>query len=120
MVAVGVFVYQKYLSPILKNNSTQRTKIVLNKDSSVLLFKKKNQGKVYSLEIEIEGNSSEIIHLEIGESEKRILHDARIKNGNIDFVYSNDWYIDSCYLRIEPSRKSNSKLNISYRFLSLD
>lgn len=120
LVVSGVFIYRNYLGPILKNNSSQTVEIDLNQNSPLVLVKKQNQGNVYSLEIEIEGNSSEIINLELGESQQKIRYDARIKNGEIDFVYTTDWYSDTCFLNVQPSRKNNGKLSISYRFLALN
>lgn len=118
-ILLGYVSYVKIIRPIYRNNRTSHENIRLNTTKEITLINKNDQGKVYSIEIEIEGNSSTDLTLIVGENATSPLQLIQLKKGEINFDYVNDWYSDSCYLQITPKSPTKDSLDISYRFLAI-
>ena len=116
---IGIYSYQTFLKPFYLNNQNQTQKINLNFNSDLSFWKFKDQKSIYGIEIEIIGRTESIFDLSISNGEQ-IIHSASIKNGEIDFVYKNDWYSDSCFLYFKPRENKAGELEINCRFLALD
>ena len=115
----GIFVYQRYLRPMIANNQSQEISIALNSPKKFVIKKDKSQGEVFSIELEFLGKSSSNLNLVIGESEHKLTQVIQLKKGQIEFDYTNDWYADSCYIEVQSDAPSSGKLVLSYRFLTL-
>lgn len=117
IVAVGYFAYQEFIYPSMLNNASQERNLLLSKDQQVTLVKKREQTGIYSLEVEIEPNEYNYnIAFSIG---PKIIYEARVKKG-VEFVYSTDWYNDTCNLIIIPNKQAKDSVLLTYRFLGLN
>ncbi|MBL4861811.1 MAG: hypothetical protein JKY09_02185 [Crocinitomicaceae bacterium] len=119
LVIIGILSYYKIIRPIYLNNMNQVVSIDLSKEQNVALGKYKNQKSIYGIELEISGKTSSNFDLMISNGEQNV-HAATIKGGEIDFVYKNDWYSDSCFLYFLPRGDKPGKLTIYCRFLALN
>ncbi|MFT5859535.1 MAG: hypothetical protein ACI865_001638 [Flavobacteriaceae bacterium] len=117
ILVLGYVLYEKYIVPFNQNNSSKTRSIVLDKDHHLVLTKQKDQGKIFSLELEITGNAADIVEIIISNPSKTTAYNARIKGGEIDFDYINDWYDDTCILDIQATKTSSDKLTIESRFI---
>lgn len=118
-IFLGIFVYQRYLGPMIANNQSKEISIELNSSAGIVLKKEKNQGDVFSIELEFSGKSSANLQLMIGESATKLLQVVQLKKGQIAFDYTNDWHSDSCYIEVISDASPGEKLDLSYRFLTL-
>lgn len=118
-IFLGIFVYQRYLGPMIANNQSKEISIQLNSRKEIVIHKDKSQGKVYAIELEFLGKSRSNLQLIIGESTAKLNQIIQLKKGQIDFSYTNDWYSDSCYIEISSAPPYSGKLNLTYRFLTL-
>jgi len=119
IISVGVYSYQKFLKPFYLNNQNQTKSIDLKLNSNLSFGKTVKQKSIYGIEIEVTGKSNSIFDLSISNG-KQTMHSASIKNGEIDFVYKNDWYSDSCFLLFQPRGDETGELEINCRFLAID
>jgi hypothetical protein len=101
------------------NNLDQHKSITLQKTQIVAFGKYPDQKGIFGIEIEIKGQSKSNVDLLISDIEG-LKHGASVKGKNLDFVYKNDWYSDSCYIRILPRGEVDGKLDIHCRFLATD
>lgn len=119
IIGLGIWGYYEIVRPIYLNNAIQ-TKTVEMKSTTYFEFAKhKEQGNVYGIEIEVNGDTRSNFNLMISDGKKDI-HAASVKGKNIDFIYVNDWYSDSCFIRLEAHGKPGGKVKIDCRFLALD
>lgn len=119
IVALGIWGYFEYVRPIYLNNANQTETIDLKSDLNFEFGKHKDQGKVYGIEIEISGNSDSNFDLIISNGVQDV-HAASIKGKDIDFIYKNDWYADSCYLIVIPKDEVGGRITVDCRFLALE
>lgn len=119
IMIIGAFGYQKFLKPFYQNNQNQTQKIDLKINSSLSFVKSKEQQSLYGIELEITGTSNSIFDLSISNGDQ-IVHGASIKNGEIDFVYTNDWYSDSCILNFKSRENKSGNLEVNCRFLAIE
>jgi hypothetical protein len=101
-----------------QNNVSQTVQIDLSSSTSLSLKKKSEQGNIFGIEVEIAGTSKNNIGISLSNGQHAI-HQVRLKKGEIDFVYKNDWYTDSLFLNFEIDSNENGTLEIAYRFLGL-
>ena len=88
-------------------------------DTTLISFgKKKTQGDVFSVELELAGKTSKNLEIVLSNSEGPV-HSARVKGGNPEFTYVNDWYNDSLFMRIIPKDGENGKVEVTCRFITL-
>ncbi|MFZ9028642.1 MAG: hypothetical protein ACO2Z9_06475 [Crocinitomicaceae bacterium] len=99
------------------NNASQEQKLLLSSDQEVTLIKKKEQTGIYSLEVEIEPNDFNY-NIAFCEGQK-VIYEAIVKKG-VEFVYSTDWYSDTCNLIIIPNKQAKDSVLLTYRFLGLN
>lgn len=118
IIVVAYFAYQSVIGPIYSNNVSQHMDVNFVESKAITLHKKQDQGSIFSIELEILGNTSSNLNLSISNGEK-VMYDAKIKGGEIDFAFKNDWYVDSLVLLISPTEPGENNLNIDYRFLAL-
>ena len=117
IIVGGYFAYQKFIYPSILNNASQERNLLLSKDQQVTLVKKKEQTGIYSLEVEIEPNEYNYsIAFSTGPT---IIYEALVKKG-VEFVYSTDWYNDTCNLIIIPNEQATDSIVLTYRFLGLN
>lgn len=117
MIVGGYFAYQEFIYPSILNNASQEQKLLLKSDQQITLIKKKEQSGIYSLEVEIEPNE---YNYSIAFCEgPKVIYEAGVKKG-IEFVYSTDWYSDTCYLIIIPNKQAKDSILLTYRFLGLN
>lgn len=117
-VVGGYFAYDQYVRPMYHNNFGQTIELDLEKSTTYSLGKIPEQDGIFGLEIEIEGKTDEIIGL-LFSNGKEAIHHVRLKDGEIDFVYKNDWYTDSLFVQIDKKPNETGKLTMTYRFLGL-
>ncbi len=117
IVIGGYFAYQKIIYPSLLNNASQEQLLLLSRDQQITLVKKKEQSGIYSLEVEIEPNE---FNYSIAFCEgPKVIYEARVKK-DLEFVYSTDWYNDTCHLIIIPYEQAKDSIILTYRFLGLN
>lgn len=117
IMVLGYFLYREYIVPFYHNNMSKTRTITLNKDHHLVITKQKDQSNIFSIELEITGNSEDIIEIIISNPAKTTAYNARIKGGKIDFDYINSWYDDTCILDIHPTKTSNDQITIESRFI---
>lgn len=118
IVVIGIFAYQSIVQPFLDNNISQTIEIDLEETQEIRLGKKTNQEKVFSLEIEITGTSSNNLSIDLLDDNIE-MYNAKVKKGAIDIAIAQDWYSDSVIIVINTKDPEDDKLTIDYRFLSL-
>lgn len=112
------FSYTYFLKDFYLNNSSQSIHLRDFSNQKALELKKhKEQKNIYSLEIEINGNSDEPLLLVYGPSLKSITNQIMLKQGDIDFVTVTDWYQDNCFMFITSENGEKVDLVIDYRFI---
>ncbi len=119
IIILGIYMYKQYVSPLYINNEQQSIQIDLAKESSVTLKKNKNQDEIFAIEIEILGKSSSNLNILSKDSVGKIFKEIKLKKGNIDFIYQNEWYSNTCILEFSSEQVMKGKLKINYRFLEL-
>ncbi len=119
MLVTAGFAYVLVIKPTYLDNPTQETQADLGKKQSMTLVKTPDQGDIYSLELDFTGSSSDIFDILISNPQHPVAT-ISLKGGDIDQVYKNDWYSDTCLLEIYPREGTTGNLTISYRFLGLD
>ena len=117
----GFWIYRTYIGAKLDNISVQIEEVDCQNNPQVIqLVKHPNQSGIFQLELTIEGNATENISLQIGPSSDQVTSDIRIKKGEIETVYINDWYADSAFVRVESDPNTQGKLTLSYQFIGID
>lgn len=117
IVITGYFAYSEFIYPSILNNSSQEQKILLGTDQEFTLIKLKEQTNIYSFEIEIAPNEYNYnITFVDG---PRIIYEAGVKKG-VEFIYSADWYSDTCNLIITSNKQAKDSVLMTYRFLGLN
>lgn len=120
LIALGIYVYMTIIRPSYVNNNSHTLKISTEKSGEYILKKHPGQENIYLFELEMTGTSETNFEVMIGENHELFFHRAMVKKGEIDYVYSNDWYVDSCVLRFTPKSPKPGELEVSYRFLSIN
>ncbi len=119
IIVLCVIMYQKYIYPIYLKNEQQTTSINLSSSSEITLKKTTKQNHIYSIEIEITGESSSNLSIIVADSIGIPQQEIKLKKGEIDYVYKNDWYSSECNLQFSSKEKMKGELGIEYRFLGL-
>jgi len=101
------------------NNTEQNRSVTLDKHRIIRLGKYPEQKKVFGIELEIKGNAKSNVDIFLS-NEKGPKHTAAVKGKNLDFVYKNAWYGDSCFIEIVPRGTKGGKVDVSCRFLARD
>lgn len=117
-IVISYFAYQTYVRPMYQNNLSQELTVDLKSLSHITLVKKPEQKGIFGIELEITGTTNANFGMTFNNGEQNI-HSAKIKGGDIDFVYKNDWYTDTLLVTFEKGNSENGKLLINYRFLGL-
>lgn len=118
MIIGGYFVYQEFIYPSYLNNTSQEVKMLLNEEQQLLLIKRPEQSRIYSLELEISPNSGSNYTVIIPEVDEAP-YEARVKKGK-EFVHKLNWQQDSCILTFIPNEVSRDSVTVHYRFLGLN
>lgn len=119
IILLFVFCYYWFIRPIYLNNLDQNKSISLKKTQLVSFGKYSDQQNIFGIELEITGQSDSNVDIIISDEEGP-KHTAAVKGKNLDFVYKNDWYGDSCFVELVPRGKVGGKIEINCRFLSMD
>jgi len=119
IIVLGIWGYNKIIRPTYLNNANQTKTINLKSNTELAFGKYDNQGDVFGIEIEVSGNSASNFDLIISNGEQD-MHAATIKGEDIEYIYKNDWYVDSCFLTVIPKGKVGGKVTVDCRFLALD
>lgn len=119
IIGLFTFCYYWFIRPMYLNNLDQQKTISLKKEQTISFGKFENQGKVFGIELEIIGNSASNVDITISDKNGP-KHTAGVKGKNLDFVYKNDWYGDSCFITITPRKDIGGNVEINCRFLARD
>ncbi|HIP31395.1 MAG TPA: hypothetical protein EYG86_01395 [Crocinitomicaceae bacterium] len=119
IVVLCVVMYHKYIYPIYLKNKRQTTQIELNSSNEIMLKKTAEQNHIYLIEIELTGRSNSNLSIIVVDSIGIPQQEIRLKKGDIDYIYKNDWYSPECKLQFSSKEKMSGKLVIDYRFLGL-
>ena len=119
IIGLFVFCYYWFIRPMYLNNLDQQKTISLKKEQTVSFGKCENQKNVFGIELEITGNSASNVDIILAD-ENETKHTAGVKGKNLDFVYKNDWYGDSCFITIIPRKEIGGNVEINCRFLARD
>lgn len=117
-VIISYFAYKTYVGPMYRNNVSQELSVQLVSANQFALVKKPEQKGVFGIELEITGTTKANLGMTFNNGEQNI-HSVKIKGGDIDFVYKNDWYTDTLFITFEKDDSEDGKLLINYRFLAL-
>ena len=119
IIIFSIAAYRYYLAPVYEQNDDQlKTVVIGGQPKKVEFSKKSSQGDPFSLELEVEGKTKEHFTL-ILSNPKQAVHTVRIKGGNVDFSYVNDWYEDKISTEIIPEKGENGKLTLKCRFITI-
>jgi hypothetical protein len=121
LIIIGLFIFSYYwfIRPMYLNNLDQNRSVTLRKEQTIRLGKYSDQKKVFGIELEIKGNSDSNVDIILSD-ENGPKHTAAVKGKNLDFVYKNDWFGDSCLIEIVPRGAIGGKVDVNCRFLALD
>ena len=100
IVIGGYFLYQSYERLFHPSDPKQSISIDLSKSTQSIVINPVKDKDVFSLEFELAGTSNVNISFSIGENEQSIHQFGKLKQGEIDFTYQNDWYSDTLFLEI--------------------
>lgn len=118
LVIIGFYSYTYFLKDIYLNHQVQTLKF--DSKSGINLFHLKKlpeQKNIHSIEIDIKGKSKKPISIFFGSTPNQLNQHIRIKGGEIDFQYVNDWYKDDCYLQFELTEGDKAQLTIAYQLV---
>ncbi|MDX2361816.1 MAG: hypothetical protein QNK23_13485 [Crocinitomicaceae bacterium] len=116
IIGIGYYSYNRFIAPIYAN-AEQEMDVVLMGNNEILLKKTDEQQQIHGIEIEITGPLDGIIDIVVANSEED-LHSIALK-GDVDYIYQNDWYSDSCFLKITTRGNATGELHLIYRFLGM-
>lgn len=119
IIGLFIFCYYWFIRPVYLNNLDQSRSISLKKTQTISFGKYEDQKKVFGIELEITGNSSSNVDIVLSD-ENGVRHTAAVKGKDLDFVYKNEWYGDSCFIQITPRKKVGGKIDVNCRFLAID
>ena len=119
IVALCYYMYQEYIYPIYLKNEKQEKVISLSNSSEVSLRKMNKQTQIYSVEIEIRGQSSSNLSIIVSDSIGIPSQEIKLKKGKIDYIYKSDWYSSECNLNLSSKEKMRGDLTFEYRFFGL-
>lgn len=120
-IIVGIWTYRTYIKSKMDNITVQTIEIdCQNNPQTIQLVKHSDQSGIFQLELSIEGNATKNLNLQIGPTGNQITSDIRIKKGEIETVYINDWYADSAFVKITSDDNTQGKLTFSYQFIGTD
>ena len=118
IVVIVYLAYIFFLKEIILNNSSRSIKVKsLYDDKIYSLGKHKEQGPIYSFELEIKGKSDKNFSFYYGPEKNPSVQQVSLKKGDIDFVYAGDWYSDSCFVIFPSDPTWKGDLEITYRFI---
>ena len=121
ILVVGFLSYQKYIKSKMDNITMQSVTVNCSKNpQQLLLIKHPDQTGIFQLELTIEGNSTKNLNIQIGSSANQMTSDIRIKKGEIETAYINDWYTDSAFVKIDSDNNAHGKITLSYQFIGMD
>lgn len=118
IIVLSILAYTEYIKPMYENNVSQEIQFQNRQEVGLILKKKSEQDKIFSLEFEISPNPSSNYTLRIANT-KGVLYEAKVKKG-VEYVYKTDWYEDQCILDYIPDTESNDQVKLSYRFLGMN
>lgn len=119
IIIVGYLAYIKYIRPTYLFNPTQTKEVVLGETNLITLIKHTDQQDIFGIEIEVNGNSSGIFDMMVF-NETGLVHTIALKGEEVDYIYKNDWYSDTCFLKFIERDNANGELSVEYRFLGLN
>lgn len=118
IAAIGFAAYFFILAPIYSQNQDHKKTISFHGiDKTISFHKHSNQEEVFSLELEISGQTDKNFEVLLSDG-MQTLHYARVKGGQVDFTHVGDWYSDSLVVMLKPSSDEKGKLDITCRFIS--
>lgn len=118
VASLAIVAYSRYIKPLYTNNVSQELQFSNKQELDVILKKKSDQDKIFSLEFEVSPNPFCNYTIRIGNS-KGTLYEARVKKG-VEYVYKTDWYENQCTISYIPDKESTDQMIISYRFLGMN
>lgn len=118
IIALGYFMYERYLKEIILNNTTRTIQIEKIIHTKLIKLKKQaDQANIYSLELEITGKSDRTILFFFGPNKDQMQQQILLKKGKVDYHYSGDWYSNECYIYFPSENGSNTTMKLDYRFI---
>ena len=119
LIIIGLFItsYYWFIRPLYLNNLDQNRIVLLKERQTVAFGKYTNQQIVFGIELEIKGQADSNVDIFLSD-EKGLVHTAAVKGKDLDFVYKNQWYGDSCFVEIRPRKTIGGKLEVNCRFLA--
>lgn len=117
IIGLSAFCYYWFIRPMFLNNMDQNRNISLEKEQIIKFGKYVDQKKVFGIELEIKGNSDSNVDIVLSD-ENGVKHSAAVKGKNLDFVYKNDWFGDSCFIEMIPRGKVGGQVDVNCRFLA--
>lgn len=118
IIILGILAYKSYIKPMYDQNIGIEVSRSITDTTLISFGKKKTQGDVFSVELELAGKTSKNLEIILSNSEGPV-HSARVKGGNPEFTYVNDWYNDSLFMKIIPKDGENGKVEVTCRFITL-
>jgi len=116
----GYIMYEKVIQTKLDNISTQSIKIDLKKSDLVYkLTKHSTQKNIFQIELTITGKTSDFIVLYFGTKPRFYTKEVRLKKGDVDFTFIDDWYAENLFVKIESSEEISGNLELEYQFLGM-
>tara|TARA_R110002072_G_scaffold234192_1_gene391762 strand:- start:18680 stop:19087 length:408 start_codon:yes stop_codon:yes gene_type:complete len=119
IVVLSYFMYQNYIAPIYLNNKQQEIDVNLANNQIITLQKTPKQKQIYSIELEISGNSASNLSIVVADSIGVLKKEIKLKKGEIDYLFQDEWYSSACNLSFSSKQKMDGNLKINYRFLGL-
>ena len=118
IIGIGYYGYNRFIATIYAN-AEQEMDLVLNGDMEILLQKTSDQHNIHGIEIEFTGPLDGIIDVIVA-NPLEDLHSVGLKGDELDYIYKNDWYSDSCYLKITTRDDAKGEIHLVYRFLGMN
>lgn len=115
-LVTAYFSYTNFIYPTYVKKVTQEIDFRLNQSQTIELKKGIDQKMIHSIRLHFTGNSTQNIDFLLSNSDSIPIHSIKLKGGEIDYYYQNDWYSDGAFITLGSTQKQSGQLNLEYEF----
>lgn len=117
LLAISVyFSYSEFIYPTYIKRVAQEIDFELNRSQTIEISKGKDQNPIHSIRLHFTGTSTQNIDLLLSSTDSTPIHSIKLKGGDIDYYYQNDWYSDGAFITLGSTENQSGKLKLEYEF----
>lgn len=115
-LVTAYFSYTNFIYPTYVKKVTQEIDFRLNQSQTIEIKKGIHQKMIHSIRLHFTGNSTQNIDFLLSNSDSIPIHSIKLKGGEIDYYYQNDWYTDGAFITLGSTQKQSGQLHLEYEF----